>query len=64
VLLLFHIDGKLKGTMYLYKMSFEFLFDWNWVVYKDVISRIAVMFIVCFVFYTGRYARDKDILCV
>ena len=57
VLLLFHVDGKLKGTMCLYKMSLEFVIDWNRVVEKNVIARIAVMFVVCYVFY-------KDILCV
>jgi len=50
--------------MCLYKMSLEFVIDWNRVVEKNVIARIDVMFVVCYVFYTGRYARDKDILCV
>jgi len=50
--------------MCLCKMSFEFVIDWGRLVDKDVVSHIAVMFIVCYVFYIGRYARDKDILCV
>jgi len=50
VLLLFHINLKLKGTM-----SFEFVIDLDPLVDKDVISHIAAMFIVCYAFNTGRY---------
>lgn len=64
VLLLFHINGKLKGTTCLYKMIFEFVIDVDRLEDKDVNSHIVVTFIVCYVFYTGRYGRDKDILCV
>ena len=64
MLLLFHIDGKLIGTMCLYKMSFAFVIDLDGLVDKDVISHIAVFFIGCYVFYMEGYARDKDILCV
>jgi hypothetical protein len=64
VLLLFHIDGKLKGTTCLYKMSFELVIDVDRLANKNVIFQIVVIFIVCYVFYTGRYAQHKDILCV
>jgi hypothetical protein len=59
VLLLFRVDGKLTG-----KMSCECVIDLERLVEKDVIPHVVVMFIVCYIFYPGRYARDKCVLCV